>query len=88
METLMNIVYLLLAAGFAVFIFLAYESRRQRPLAEFGKGMVQMALRYAPEQRAGVERRGSISRHQLAVLIKLNLKRIDAELQRRVAATN
>lgn len=82
----MNIAYFLLAVAVVVFCFQMYQARRQRPVAEFGKGKVQMALRYSPEQQADVERRGSISRCELTRLLKLNLKRIDAELQRRGAA--
>lgn len=82
----MNIAYFLLAVSVVFFCFQVYQSRRRRPVAEFGRGTVQMALRYSSEQRADVERRGSISRHELTRLLKLNLKRIDAELQRRAAA--
>lgn len=60
-----------------------HQARRQRPLTEFTRGDFQLAFRFAPEERAKVVNRGSMSRLEFVQLQKLNLRRITAELARR-----
>jgi hypothetical protein len=64
----------------------AYTFRRQRPFADFSQEEIRMAFRYAPEQRAAIVNRGTMSRQELGLLHQLNLQRIDAELKRRGVA--
>lgn len=85
MDTLISIAVATLVLAVLGFCVFQYQSRRRRPLGELGKSKVQLALRYVPEARAEVERRGTMSRHELAHLLKLNLRRVDSELRRRSA---
>jgi hypothetical protein len=61
----------------------AYATRRQRPFSAYTNEEIRMAFRYAPEQRAPMVNRGTMSRLELGLLHRLNLQRIDAELKRR-----
>jgi hypothetical protein len=87
----MNDLFLLLAVavvailGWAPAVHL-YQNKRQRPLAEFSKADLQLAFRYAPDERAKVFNRGTMSRAEFIRLQKLNLRLVDEELKRRGAA--
>lgn len=60
-----------------------YRYNRQIPLSEYTCEDFHLAFRFAPERRAEIVNRGSMSRNEFFELQKLNMERIDAELRRR-----
>jgi hypothetical protein len=81
-------IFLLLAFG-AITVFVMpralrfYRNAQQRPLAEYSTADMNLAFRFAPEERAAIVNRGTMSRAEFIQLQKLNVRRIDEELKRR-----
>lgn len=57
---------------------------RQRPLSEYSREDFRLAFRFAPERRAEIVNRGTMSRNEFIELQQLNLDRLQAEMKRRI----
>jgi hypothetical protein len=75
-----TIAIVLIVCTVAALAYADREDRRQRSLTEFDRNEFQAAFTFAPELHDRFVARGSMSRREFRSAVRLNIRRIDAEL--------